>query len=363
MEKAELIKSAVQSIGGLDTAMMEKAMARQNSLTKPQGSLGVLEQIAVKLSGITGELFPRLDDKCVVVMAADHGVTRQGVSAYPSEVTAQMVANFLRGGAAINVLARYVGARVHVVDLGVASQIPTISQGTTQGTAFSSMRIRPGTEDITRGPAMTREEAEAAVASGIAVAQKEIVSGARALATGDMGIGNTTASAAVFCALTGIPATEVVGAGTGLDQSKLGHKAAIVEKAIEVNRPDPVDPIDVLSRVGGLEIAGITGVILGAAAARTPVVIDGFISSAGAIAAYRLNPRVRNFMFPSHLSEEKGHRLMLHAMGLEPMLHMNMRLGEGTGACLAFMLLEAACRLQKEMATFEEAAVSGRSSP
>ncbi|HHV79593.1 MAG TPA: nicotinate-nucleotide--dimethylbenzimidazole phosphoribosyltransferase [Firmicutes bacterium] len=356
MKHGEFIKNVIDAIGELDSAAMKKAAARQDSLTKPQGSLGVLEEIAIKLAGISGEVFPNLDDKCVIVIAADHGVTRHGVSAYPSEVTAQMVANFMRGGAAINVLARYAGARVHVVDVGVASPIPPIS-----GTSFTSVRVRPGTADISEGPAMSRDEAEAALAAGITVAQREISSGAKVLATGDMGIGNTTASAAVFCALTGIPPIEVVGPGTGLEAEKIAHKIAIVEKALTVNRPDCRDPVDVLSRVGGLEIAGIAGVILGAAAARTPVVIDGFISGAGAVAAYRLNPKVRNFMFASHLSEEKGHRLMLQAMGLKPMLHMNMRLGEGTGACLAFLLLEAACRIQREMATFEEASISGRS--
>ncbi|MGB9868018.1 MAG: nicotinate-nucleotide--dimethylbenzimidazole phosphoribosyltransferase [Bacillota bacterium] len=361
MHASDAIQRVLSSIGDLDQRAMEMARRRQDSLTKPHGSLGVLEEIGVKLSGITGELFPILDTKVVVVMAADHGVTQEGVSAYPSEVTAQMVLNFLKGGAAINVLARYVGAKVHVVDVGVAAQIPSAPEQSLRAggaTCFTQAKVRPGTANMCKGPAMTRSEAEQALAVGIAVAREEISRGAKLLATGDMGIGNTTASAAVFCALTGIPAIAVVGRGTGIAEAKVAHKAAAVERAIQFNRPNPLDPIDVLAKVGGLEIAGIAGVILGAAHLRVPVVIDGFISGAGAMVAYRLNPKVRNFMFPSHLSEEKGHKLMLQAMALQPMLHMNMRLGEGTGACLAFMLIEAACRIQKEMATFAEASVS-----
>lgn len=360
-QASAVIQRALSCIGELDQKAMARARERQDSLTKPQRSLGVLEDIAVKLSGITGELFPNVDRKTVIVMAADHGVTEEGVSAYPSEVTAQMVLNFLRGGAAINVLARYAGARVHVVDIGVAVELPQTHEVAARvdgATAFTKAKVRPGTANMCRGAAMTRQEAEEAVAVGIRVAQEEIRAGAKLLATGDMGIGNTTASAAVFCALTGIPAAEVVGRGTGISEAKVAHKAAVVEKAIAVNCPNPGDPIDVLAKVGGLEIGGIAGVILGAAELRVPVVIDGFISGAGAMVAYRLNPKVRNFMFPSHLSEEKGHRLMLHAMALQPMIHMNMRLGEGTGACLAFMLIEAACRIQREMATFAEASVS-----
>jgi nicotinate-nucleotide--dimethylbenzimidazole phosphoribosyltransferase len=330
---------------------MHAAQQRLDQLTKPPGSLGVLEDLAVRLAGISGNPLPRVKDKAVVVMAADHGVVEQGVSAFPSEVTAQMVLNFLRGGAAINVLARQAGARVTVVDIGVARSM--------HQPGLINRKVRLGTANIARCPAMTREEAVQALETGIEIATDEVGRGADILATGDMGIGNTTPSSAILACFSGLPARRVVGRGTGVDDRRLALKVAAVEAALRVNQPDPRDPIDVLSKVGGLEIGGLAGVILGAAANRRPVVIDGFISGAAALVAARIAPKAVNYMIASHLSQEPGHRLILEMLDLEPMLQMKMRLGEGTGAVLAFHLVEAATRILREMATFADAGVSG----
>ncbi len=350
--KRAVLQEVISRIGDLDARAMEAARQRLDSLTKPQGSLGMLEEVAVKLAGITGEVFPPLEPRAVVVMAGDHGVVAEGVSAFPQEVTPQMVRNFLRGGAAINVLARQARAKVVCVDIGVAAELAE------EGLIVK--KVAPGTRNIARGPAMTRAEAEAAVEAGIEVAQAEIAAGARLLATGDMGIGNTTPATAVLAAFTGFPLRPITGRGTGLDDAGLARKVEVLARALAVNRPDPRDGLDVLAKVGGFEIGGLAGVILAAAAARVPVVIDGFISGAAAMVAKALAPGAVNFMLASHLSEEPGHRLMLQWLGLEPMLHMRMRLGEGTGAVLTFHLLEASVRILREMATFDEAGVSNR---
>ncbi|MCR4400522.1 MAG: nicotinate-nucleotide--dimethylbenzimidazole phosphoribosyltransferase [Syntrophomonadaceae bacterium] len=348
-----LLERTIEAVGELDSRAMAAARARQDSLTKPPGSLGVLEELAVRVAGITGQAMPAVADKAIITMAADHGVVAEGVSAWPAEVTLQMVGNFVAGGAAINVLARHAGARVVVVDMGVATPV--------QWEGVRNCRVRAGTGNIAVGPAMSRQEAVACLEAGIAVANEQIDGGVGLLGTGDMGIGNTTPSSAILAALSGFSAERIVGRGTGIDDTSWQRKVLAVQKALAVNRPDPWDGIDVLAKVGGLEIGGLAGCILGAAARRVPVIIDGFISGAAALIAARIQPRVRDFMLASHLSVEPGHRVMLDLMGLEPILKMNLRLGEGTGAALAMTLVDAALKIQREMATFESAGVSQKS--
>ena len=340
-------------IHDLDRNAMEDARRRQASLTKPPGSLGLLEEISVRLCGIKGEMTADLGGKVIILCAADHGVVEEGVSAYPQEVTAQMLANFADRGAAINVLAGYAGARVVLVDIG------TVGEGSLPGVV--DRRIRAGTANIAQGPAMSRKEAERAVATGIELAGQEISGGAGMIATGDMGIGNTTPSSALVAAFTGLPAEAVVGRGTGLDDTALDAKTRVVEKALAANRPGSDDPVGALAGVGGLEIGAMAGVILGGVMERVPVVIDGFISGAAALLAERICPGAKNFMFASHLSEEPGHKAALDELSLEPFINLNMRLGEGTGAALAMPVIEVALKLLNEMATFDEAGVSRES--
>jgi nicotinate-nucleotide--dimethylbenzimidazole phosphoribosyltransferase len=349
----EKLQETVKKIQPIDQQAVEKAAQRLDMLTKPQGSLGVLEDIVKQLAGITGNPIPRLGKKCVVIMAGDHGVVEEGVSAFPQEVTPQMVINFLNGGAAINVLSRHAGADIVCCDIGVASDVKHPS--------LIIKKVRYGTANMAKGPAMSREEATRAIEVGIEVAEDKIKGGVNILATGEMGIGNTTPSSAILTVF-GCPVEKVVGRGTGIDDKGLALKIKTIIKAIEVNDPDPSDPIDVLSKVGGLEIAGLAGVILAAAAHRIPIVIDGFISSAAALVASKIEPRSVQYMIASHVSEEPGHKMMLEMMGLYPMLHMKMRLGEGTGAALAFHIIDAATHIQSEMATFESAGVSRSSS-
>ena len=339
------------SIPPLDLNAQAVARARQASLTKPLGSLGRLEDLSVQLAAITGRPRPSVARKAVIIMAGDHGVAAEGVSAYPAEVTSQMVLNFLHGGAAINVLARQADARIIVVDVGVAADLPPWP-------GLEQRKVARGTQNMARGPAMTCAQAEAALCVGLEVAQAEIARGVEVVATGDMGIGNTTPSAAIVAALTGRPAAQVTGRGTGLDDAALARKAAIVERALAVNQPDPKDALDVVSKVGGLEIAGLAGVIIGAAAGRVPVVIDGFISGAAALVAAGLKPEVKPYLIAAHRSVEIGHAVALEYLGLRPLLELELRLGEGTGAALAFHLLEASVRLLNEMATFADAGVS-----
>jgi nicotinate-nucleotide--dimethylbenzimidazole phosphoribosyltransferase len=294
---------------------------------------------------------PSLDKKLAVVVAADHGITAQGVSAYPSEVTAQMVRNFLAGRAAISVLARQAGAELVVVDAGIRERL--------DDPRIIDLRMGAGTADFSVGPAMPREQAESAVRRGIELARS--VFDADVVACGEMGIGNTTAASAVIAALLGAPAGSVTGPGTGLKPASLARKAAVIHRALALHRPDREDAIDVLSKVGGFEIAVLAGIMIGCASRRRIAVIDGLISSAAALVAARLAPGSTQYMVASHLSTEPGHILVLRDLGLEPLLDLNLRLGEATGAALALAILEAACRLLSEMATFEEAAVSGRS--
>ncbi len=349
----ELITRTLAAIGPLDQTAMEQARQRQLELTKPPGSLGRLEELSIRLAGIQGRARPQADRKTIVVMAADHGVTVEGVSAYPAEVTPQMVLNFLSGGAAINVFARQVGAQVLVVDLGVGSDLPAHP-------ALIVRKIGYGTRNLAQGPAMQREEALSAVQAGIEIATElaNRPEGLDLLGTGDMGIGNTTPSSAIVAALTGLSVEAVTGRGTGLDEDGVRRKIAVIERALEINRPDPSDPLDVLAKVGGFEIAGLVGLIFGAAAARVPIVVDGFISSAAALIATEWHPPVRDYLIAAHNSVEIGHRAMLERMELSPLLNLNLRLGEGTGAALAMSVIEAATRALNEMATFSEAGVS-----
>lgn len=337
----------------LDAAAMAAARERLDQLTKPPGSLGRLEALAVRLAGMTGRPRPRFSQKAVIVLAADHGVARAGVSAYPQAVTAQMVRNFLAGGAAINVLARLTGARVVVGDLGVAAGLP-------DHPVLIRKKIGPGTRSIVEGPAMSKDEALAAVAAGFAIVEAEITRGLDLLAAGEMGIGNTTAASAIVAALTGRPVAEVTGRGTGLDAAGWARKVATIDRALALNRPDPRDPLDILGKVGGYEIAGLVGVILGAAAHRVPVVVDGFICSAAALVAAEICPLARDYLVAGHVSTEAGHPIVLQRLGLAPLLSLDLRLGEGSGAALALSLIDATVALLDEMATFSEAGVSQR---
>ena len=349
----ERLDATVRRIGPLDQEAMAAARARQDTLTKPRNSLGRLEDLSVQMAGIQGRAIPRIEHKAVVTMAGDHGVAREGVSAYPAEVTPQMVLNFLAGGAGINVLARHVGARVVVVDVGVAVDLPA-------DPALVVRKVGYGTGNLATGPAMTREQAARAIEVGIEIVEAEVARGLDIVATGDMGIGNTTPSAAIVAAITGAPVAAVTGRGTGVDEAGLARKVAAVERALAVNRPDPADALDVLATVGGFEIAGLAGVIVGAAANRVAVVVDGFISGAAALIAASLAPAAKPYMIAGHLSVEGGHAYALRHLGLEPLLDLRMRLGEGTGAVLAISLVEAATKVLAQMATFSEAGVSDR---
>lgn len=348
-----LLAETIARIGPPDAAAMAAARARHDTLTKPQGALGRLEALAIQIAGIVGQPRPRLRAPAVVVMAADHGVAARGVSAYPAAVTPQMVLNFLGGGAAINVLARHVGARVVVVDMGVAADLPAHPD-------LLDRKIAPGTADLSAGPAMSRAHALRALESGVAVADDTIDAGADIIATGDMGIGNTTASSALVAAICGRPAAEVTGRGTGLDDAGLAHKVALIERALALHRPDPADGLDLLAKLGGFEIGGMAGAMLGAAARRVPVVVDGFISGAAALLACTLAPALQPYLIAAHRSVERGHLAVFERLDLEPLLDLGMRLGEGTGAALGVSLCQAACRALDEMATFAEAGVAGR---
>ncbi len=338
----------------LDESAMSRARARQDALTKPQGSLGRLEELSIQLAGIQGKPIPQIKNKAIITMAGDHGVVVEKVGNWPQEVTAQMVYNFLRGGAGINVLARHVGTRVVVVDMGVATELEPHPQ-------LLSRKIAYGTKNIALGPAMTREQAIKSLETGIEIVASEVGKGLDIVGTGDMGIGNTTSSSAICAVMMKKTAAEVTGRGTGISDEQLAHKIEVVKSALTVNEPDPGDPIGVLAKVGGFEVGGLAGVMLGAAAHRIPVVIDGFISGAAALIAIALSPELKDYLIAAHVSAEAGHKLLLKHLGLTPLLDLGMRLGEGTGAALGIFLAEAAARIMGEMATFSEASVSERS--
>jgi nicotinate-nucleotide--dimethylbenzimidazole phosphoribosyltransferase len=350
--------TAIAALGPLDAEAMTAARTILDGLTKPPGSLGRLEELAITLAGITGRARPSMARRAIVVAAADHGVARRGVSAYPSEVTAQMVANFIGGGAAINVLAAISGASLTVLDVGVAGAIPDVRPGP-RGGRLVQARIQPGTADMTEGPAMSRAAALAAIEAGLAIVDELRGSGLDVIGVGDMGIGNTTAAAAIVAAMTGAAPGVVTGRGTGIDDAARIRKVAVIEEALARNAPDPADPIGVLAAVGGLEIAALVGVILGAIAARVPVVLDGFITGAAALVAAALAPGAADRLIAAHQSVEPGHAVVLARLGLRPLLDLDLRLGEGTGAALGMQLIHAAVSVRDEMATFSAAAVSG----
>jgi len=357
------IAETIAKIGPLDAAVVASASEREGRLTKPAGSLGRLEELAIGLAGILGTDRPTLRRKAIVIMAGDHGVTAEGVSAYPAEVTPQMVANFLTGGAAINALARSVGARVTVVDMGVAADLaapPMRPDGVSDTDRPVLLRHSQGrgTANAAHGPAMSREAAIRAVEVGMEVAAAEVARGLDLLGVGEMGIGNTTAASAIVAALTGEQPAIVTGRGTGVDGLALRRKVGVVRQMLAINRPDPADPLDVLAKVGGFEIAGLVGLMLGAAAARVPIVLDGFITGAAALVAVGLCPALSPYLFAAHRSTEPGHTVILERLGLEPLLDLGLRLGEGSGAALALGILDGAARHLTEMATFAEAGVS-----
>ena len=337
-----------------DFDFRRQAEERLNQLTMPHWALGDLMDLAVDLAGMTRSMHPPVARKCVVVMAGDHGVTAEGVSRYPAEVTTQMVHNIVRGGAGINALALQAGAEVRVVDMGAVDDFVDLVRA---GQVIAK-KIGRGTANMVYGPAMTRTHAVMAVEAGIEVANL-LAPEVDVFGTGEMGIGNTTPSTAIAAVLTGRPVAEVTGRGTGIDDDQLRHKIKVVERAIARNRPDPKDGLDVLAKVGGFEIGGIAGLILGAAAHRKPVLVDGFISTAGAMIACVLEPFVRDYIICAHRSVEPGHGALIDKLGRRPLLDLNLRLGEGTGAALAMNVVEAAVHVLTEVATFAEAGVSG----
>ena len=359
-------------IASINGKFNELAQKRLDNLTKPLGSLGRLEEFARRLVAITENTMPVIDKKVIFTFAGDHGVADEGVSAFPKEVTRQMVLNFLNGGAGINVLARHAGADVIVVDIGVdfdwglsqdlrAKRSEAVESGLSPYSPdFVSKKVIMGTKNMRKGPAMTKEEAEKCIGVGIELANEYSKKGYKIFGTGEMGIANTTPSSAIVAVLTGRSVSEVTGKGTGIGDDALKNKIKVIEDSIALNKPNPTDPIDVLSKVGGAEIGGIAGLIIGAASNRIPVVIDGFISTAGALIAYCIEPKTKDYMFAAHNSVEIGHKIMLEKIGLRPILDLDLRLGEGTGAALAMLVIEGGLKIYKEMATFGEAGVSGK---
>ena len=348
-----LIHETIDRIQPTDPRVLAQAQARLDRLTKPIGSLGRLEELAARYVMITGEMKPTIPRGAVFTFAADHGVTAEGVSAYPSAVTPQMVLNFLRGGAGVNVLARHVGVEVRVVDIGVNFDFE-LAPG------LIHKKVMPGTKNLLIEPAMSPAQAEQALQVGIELATEAAQEGIGLIGTGEMGIGNTTASSAIAALMTCRSVAEVTGRGTGIDDASHAHKIDVIQRALDLHRLDSTNAMEVLANVGGLEIAGLAGLMLGAAAARTPVVLDGFIAGAAALIAVGLQPLCRDYLIASHRSVERGHRAILDHLGLKPLLDLDLRLGEGTGACLGMGLVCAAIKILTEMATFDEAGVSER---
>lgn len=349
------LKEVMEGIKPLPATPPSSVLAHLDDLTKPRGSLGRLEAFAAKFCLIRGTDVPEMPKKAIYTFAADHGVTEEGISAYPREVTRQMVLNMAAGGAAINVLARHVGAECRIVDVGVDADLMGAP-------GVLHHKVRRGTANLAKGPAMTAGDAEAAMGVGCRLAMGAADEGFTLLGTGEMGIGNTTASSALFAALLPAPPERVTDRGTGISEERLKFKIDLIKKGLAANRVDG-DPLRALASIGGLEIAAICGFILGAAFRRVPVVVDGFISSAAALVAYRLRPDVLGYLFFSHLSNEAGHRVFMGAVGARPMLDLELRLGEGTGAALAMNLIDAGIRIYREMNTFSGAGVNGERVP
>ncbi len=346
------IRELINTIEGLDHEIMGKAQKKLDCLTKPQGSLGRLEELAKQITGIKRTLNIALNNKVIFTFAADHGIAEEGVSAFPQEVTAQMVYNFLAGGAGINVLARHEGDRVVVADLGVKEQLKA------DNNTLKVKKIGLGTKNFLKEKAMTRKQAEMSIEAGIEIFSEAFKKGIDIIGIGEMGIANTTSASAIVAAITGARVKDITGKGTGINDKMLKHKIKVIEKALLLHKPDKGDAIDVLSKVGGFEIGGLAGVILAAASRKIPVVVDGFISTAAALIAYKLEPKTAAYMISAHSSVEKGHKIMLEYMNLKPLLNLDLRLGEGTGAALAINLVEAGVKIMNEMATFENANVS-----
>jgi nicotinate-nucleotide--dimethylbenzimidazole phosphoribosyltransferase len=338
----------------IDADSRDRATRRIEQLIMPRRALGRLLDLGEKVAGITGFDSMDLSKKMIVVMAGDHGVAEEGVSAYPSEVTGQMVHGFASGHAGINVLCRHAGIDIRLVDMGCKADLSDLAASG----ALIDAKMGPGTRNMAKGPAMTRGDAVSCIEKGIAIARSMVGSGVRMIGTGDMGIGNTTPSTAIAALVTGTSVSSIVGHGTGIDDTRMALKVRVIEQSLSVNGPDRSDPIDVLSKVGGFEIGGIAGLVLGAAEKRVPVVIDGVISTAGALLAWMVEPRISDYLFAAHRSVEKAQSAMLELMGLEPILDLGMRLGEGTGCALAMPIIEAGVKVIREMATFEEAGVS-----
>ena len=345
------LKRTLSGIAPVREDLSGETQRRLDNLTKPQGSLGRLEELAKKVVVITGNEKPVLANKVIFTMAGDHGIAKEGVSLFPQEVTPQMVYNFVAGGAGINVLARHVGVRVVVVDMGVAADLEPHPE-------IVDKKVGYGTKNMVKEPAMSREEAIKALCAGIEVFEEEFQKGIDIVGTGDMGIANTTSSSAIVASITGAEVEKVTGRGTGITDKAWQNKVDAIKKALALNRPDPRDPVDVLAKVGGFEIGGLAGVILAAANHRVPVIIDGFISGAAALIATGLEPKVKDYLIAAHCSVEIGHKITLEKMGLKPLLDLDLRLGEGTGAALGMSIVEAGCKILNEMATFESAGVS-----
>jgi nicotinate-nucleotide--dimethylbenzimidazole phosphoribosyltransferase len=347
----------IENIKPLDEEWFKFAEAKQQQLTKPPGSLGRLEEIACRLSAIQKTLHPTVEKRRIVIFAADHGVASEGVSAYPSEVTAQMVANFYSGGAAINAISKTVNAELHVVDIGVASNIPIGNIEDNSNIRLINHKIRSGTNNMTYGPAMTESDLCMSLQTGLEIAQQAKEDGVTLIGLGEMGIGNTTAATAITAALTDLPPNQITGRGTGADDTTYKRKIEVIERSLKVNSPNKNDGLDVLRKVGGLEIAGLCGLCLGAAASGIAIVTDGFIATSAAAIAVRVCPTLASYIFASHLSQEPGHAALLNLIGLEPLLDLKMRLGEGTGAALAVGIIAASVAVFNEMATFKDAGV------
>jgi len=349
---SRLIQDTITSIQPISRDFHARAQVVLNGLTKPVGSLGRLEELAAQYVAITQKLPPLMPDPVVFTLAADHGIVREGVSAYPSSVTAQMVMNFLSGGAAVNVLAKQVGARVQVVDMGVDGDF-----GNLEGLLVH--KIGNGTNNFLEGPAMSDEQANKSIEVGIRLVQDACDNGMGVIGLGEMGIGNTTSSSAIAAVMTRQSVATLTGKGTGVDAERLAKKVQVIEQGIEQNKPDHHNPLDVLAKVGGFEIGGLVGLILGGAACRVSVVLDGFITGAAMLLAQALAPHCQDYVIPSHCSAESGHRYILEHLGLRPLLDLDLRLGEGTGACLAIGLLRSSLACMRDMATFNSAGVDG----
>lgn len=348
---SEIINGIINSIRPSNKKIFSDILEYQNSLTKPEGSLGILETLSAQVASIRNSYHPTCEKKTAILMVSDHGVAIEGVSAYPQTVTQQMLLNFSTGGAAVNVFANSVGCKLRIVDIGTNSNDNVIKN-------VHVDKISKGTQNMLKGPAMTRREAELGIEKGIMHFLIEFENKIDLLAIGEMGISNTTASSAITSVLCERKPIEVTGPGTGLNELGLKRKISVIEKSIETNQPNPNDPIDVLSKLGGFEIAGLVGVILAAVSKQIPVILDGFITGVAGLVAVKINPLCKDFLIAGHLSTEPGHIIILNSLDLRPILQFNLRLGEGTGAILSMQIIDVACKILSQMATFDSANVS-----